>query len=122
MGFFDAVGDALAGAASTVAGVAGDAYNGACAVGNTVSNAVHSAEEGITNGVHTAEDWVNKESHALAGQVADIPVVGALANGAADYVSMNAEVLGGVVGGATTLVGGVANAVAHPIDTVNGLN
>src|SRR5262249_10564717 len=93
----------------------------ACDVGNEVGGAVKSAENGIMDGVHGAEDFVSNESHALAGTVADVPVLGTLANGAADMVSTNAQLLGGVVGGATTLVGGVVNAVAHPLDTAAGL-
>src|SRR5262249_35038222 len=61
-------------------------------------------------------------SHALAGQVSDIPVVGTAAQMAADGVTAYTNFEGGVVKGATDMIGGVANAVAHPIDTVAGLN
>src|SRR5215813_15207916 len=78
-------------------------------------------EEGITNSVHGAEDWVSSTSHGLANRVADVPVVGALAKGAADQVSFNAEMAGGAVGGATSLVGGLADAALHPMETLGGL-
>jgi hypothetical protein len=104
-----------------VASVAGSVYDGACGVGNAVSNGVTSAENAVTNGVHGAEDWVDKEAHAVAGSVADVPVVGAVANSMADQVAMTAQVAGGVVGGATTLVGGIVNANAHPLDTWAGV-
>jgi hypothetical protein len=101
--------------------VASDVYHGACDVGKEISGGVKWAEDGITSGVHSAEDWVDQESHALASTVADVPVLGTLAESVADNVSMTTEVLGGVVGGATSLVGGVVNAVAHPLDTASGI-
>ncbi|HEX3473549.1 MAG TPA: hypothetical protein VHT91_00835 [Kofleriaceae bacterium] len=101
--------------------MASDVYHGACDVGKAISGGVKWAQDGITSGVHSAEDWVNQESHTLASTVADVPVLGTLAEGMADNVSMTTEVLGGVVGGATSLVGGVVNAVAHPLDTAAGV-
>lgn len=117
----DTVGSAASAVGSGISDVASGAYQGVSDVGSAISGGVQWAEDGITSGVHSAEDWVNQGSHALASTVSDVPVLGTLAEGAADYVSTNAEVLGGVVGGATSLVGGVVNAVAHPLDTVSGL-
>src|SRR5438552_16363239 len=122
MSFWDAVGDAVSGAASSVADVATDAYHGACAAGSAVSGAVNTATKAVGDGVGTAEHWVDENSHALANKVADVPVVGTAAQMAADAATTYTNFEGGVVNAATGMVGGVANAVAHPLDTVNGLN
>src|SRR6266545_2960603 len=117
----DFVSDTVSDIGSGVADVAVAGYDAACDVGNTISGGVKWAEEGITSGIHSAEDWVNEESHALAGMVSDVPILGTVAEGAADAVSFGTEVAGGIVGGASTLVGGLVNAAAHPIDTVKGV-
>ncbi|HEX3478347.1 MAG TPA: hypothetical protein VHT91_25175 [Kofleriaceae bacterium] len=75
----------------------------------------------MTSGVHWIEDEVDHGTHDLASRVADVPVLGTLAEGAADAVTFATQVDGGVIGGATSLLGGVANAVVHPIDTARGL-
>lgn len=60
-------------------------------------------------------------SHTLAGYVKDVPLIGTLAEDAADAATFVAQVGGGVVGGAATLAGGVVNSALHPIDTARGL-
>src|SRR5262249_33181377 len=100
---------------------AGSIYDGACAAGSSVSKAVHSAEEGIMGGVHGAEDWIDKKAHGLAGVVKDVPLLGSVAKLGADAVGTYAQFEGGLLGGATTMLGGIVNAVAHPLDTAKGL-
>ena len=132
MGFLDSLGhgassllhsagDLASSAGHGIANVASDAYSGMSNAANAAGNFIHRTESGITSGLHSAEDWVDRTSHGLANRVQNVPVLGSLANGAADLVSMQAQITGGVLGGATSLVGGVANAVVHPIDTLTGL-
>ncbi len=118
MGFLDAVGGAFTSAENTVSDAA---YQGACGVGNAVSGAVTSVENGITGGVHKAEDWVDEGSHSLAAKVADVPVLGTAAKMGADAATFGTQVVGGVVGGATSFAGGLVNAAAHPLNTLGGL-
>ena len=124
--------DRVTGAAHTVGGLASDAYhgvantatsayNGAVNLTNTASGYIQRAEGGITHGLHAAEDWVDHGTHALAGRVANVPVLGGIASGMADQLTAGTQILGGMVGGATTMVGGIANAALHPISTAAGV-
>jgi hypothetical protein len=97
------------------------AYKDACDFSTDVTAGVNELEGDVTSGLHSAEDWVDTESHELASEVKDVPVVGTLAGAAADTVTMETQLAGGIVGGATTMVGGLVNAVYHPIDTLTGL-
>ena len=118
---YHSAGNAVSGAIDTVGGVASSAYHGAVNLTNTASGYIQRAERGVTNGLHAAEDWVDQGSHALAGRVANVPLLGSVAQGVADQVTMGTQLVGGVLGGATTMVGGIANAALHPIDTVAGV-
>ncbi len=116
-GAVSTVGEAAPKAGGPVSNVYGDGVN----LANNASGYIHRGEEAVTEGVHWVEDEVHRGSHAWANKVADVPVLGSLARSGADSVSSLTEMAGGVVGGATTLLGGVANAVVHPIDTLSGL-
>src|SRR5262249_29638867 len=105
-----------------VSGAASSAYDSACDVGKTATQYIDKGKDAVAGGVNTAENWVDKNSHARADQVSDSPVGGTAAQMAADGVTAYTNFEGGVVKGATDMIGGVANAVAHPIDTVAGLN
>jgi len=118
---WDATTSAASSAGSFVADTATSAYDGVVGAADTASGYIHRAEDGVTSGMHWMEDAVDHGSHALAGTVADIPVVGTVAEGLADAATFQAQITGGVIGGATTLVGGVANAAVHPLDTARGL-
>jgi hypothetical protein len=120
-GFYHSARNAVSGAAHTVGGVAATAYHGAASLANKASGYVQRAEHGVTRGLHAAEDWVDQGSHALAGRVVNVPVLGPVAQGLADQATMTTQLAGGVLGGATTLLGGIANAALHPIDTVAGV-
>lgn len=108
-------------AVNTVGGVASAGYQRAVNLTNTASGYIQRAERGITRGLHAAEDWVDQGTHGLAGRVANVPVVGSFAQGVADGMTMGTQLAGGVLGGATTMAGGIANAALHPIDTVTGV-
>ncbi len=109
-------------AVSAVGDTATSAYDGACGFGKDVTKYVHKAEDGLAGGMHTAEDWLSDNTHALADKVSDVPVLNVLAGGMADTVSMGGQIVGGIVEGAGSLVGGALNAVAHPLDTLKGLD
>ena len=120
-GLYHSAGNAVSGAAHTVGDVASSAYHGAVSLANAGSGYIQRAEHGVTRGLHAAEDWVDQGSHALAGHVADVPGLGFVARGLADQATMTTQLAGGMVGGATTMVGGIFNAALHPIDTVAGV-
>jgi hypothetical protein len=112
-----AVGNVAEGAAHAVAHPIASAERASQAV----THGVQSAERGVTHAMHRAEAWVDREGHALAGRVAHVPVLGTVARGAADAASAYAQFEGGVIEGATGLVGGVVNMAAHPINTAAGI-
>lgn len=120
-GLYYSAGEAVSGAAHTIGDVASSSYHGAVNLANTASGYVQRAEHGVTRGLHAAEDWVDQGSHALAGHVADVPGLGFIARGLADQATQTAQFAGGMVGGATTMVGGIFNAALHPIDTMAGV-
>ena len=82
---------------------------------------VKQAERTFGRGVEWAEGQVSGGAHWLADQVQGIPGLGDSANRGAQTVSDYAQIGTGVVKGAGTLVGGIAQMVANPIDTVAGL-
>lgn len=88
---------------------------------NSASGYVHSAEQGITNGLHAAEDWIDQGAHGLAGRVASVPAVGWLAQDLAVAATDSAQLAGGFLGGAATMVGGAASSLLHPIDTATSM-
>ncbi|MCE9575715.1 MAG: hypothetical protein K8W52_21375, partial [Deltaproteobacteria bacterium] len=129
---WDATTDFASGAVDTVGGVVSDAgavvgdaavglYHAGVSAADTASDYIHRGEAGLMDGIHWVEDGVDSGTHALANMVSDVPILGTLAEGAADAVTFGTQFTGGVIGGASTLVGGVANAALHPIDTAVGL-
>ena len=120
-GLYHSAGKAVSGAVETVGGVTANAYRGAVNLTNTASGYVQRTEHGVTRGLHAAEDWVDQGSHGLAGRAANVPVLGPVAGGIADLATVGTQVVGGVLGGAATLGGGIANTALHPIDTVAGV-
>jgi hypothetical protein len=88
---------------------------------NAVSHGVDVAEGAVRTGMHHAEDWVDHGTHALADRVSNVPVLGAAAHSVADSITGDVQFAGGVVEGATDMVGGLVNTAVHPINTAKGL-
>lgn len=120
-GLYQSAGSAVSAAARTAGGFASSAYGGAVSLANMASGYIQRAEHGVTRELHAAEDWVDQASHSLAGRVANVPVLGSAARGLADQATMTTQLAGGVLGGASTMVGGICNAALHPIDTASGV-
>ncbi len=123
-----ALGEAVADSPELICAVAAE-------IGTTPA-AVHGdaeqlASEGATEGDDEIEsfddavDWVvggvSGVVDSVAGSVADIPVLGGIANAWATGNKLGWEFLGGFAKGAGDMVGGLANMIAHPIDTASGL-
>ena len=137
------VGSALASGAETVwdvgSNLVGEAGSAIAAGADTVVNTGSEVASGIYSGmkqagkaVHGAEQWVeggigdlmsmSKEGwNMLAEEAEGIPVIEDLASGAAWVGGHAADFTGGVLKGATHLVGGVAGMVVNPVDTAIGL-
>lgn len=119
--------DTATGAASAVGGVAADA---ASAVGSAASAAYQGYEKAtdfhqLTNALDTGVDWVEKQA-AAGGQKAveetqDIPILGQLAKASAFIGTEATDLTGGLVKGAGDVVGGLGNAMLHPIDAAAGM-
>jgi hypothetical protein len=71
--------------------------------------------------VDSVESTVSDLAHDAAEVVADVPVLGTVAEAGADMVEGIAQFDGGLLKGAGTLVGGIVNMAEHPVDTVMGL-
>ncbi len=146
----DWVGDKAQSAGSAVADAAGSAWDTtkdiASSVGATVADGASAAWGGVKdagsaiysgmkqnagyvrdgvkwaeNGIDWLEDKASGGAHWLADKADGIPVLEQLAQGGAWAVDQQAQLTGGVLKGATTLLGGVGQMVADPVDTVIGL-
>ncbi|MGE0399251.1 MAG: hypothetical protein AB7T06_21245 [Kofleriaceae bacterium] len=120
-GAWDATTSAVSDAGSAIADTAVSAYEGANAFSDAASGYIKEGEHAVMDGVRWVEDGIDHGSHALAAQVADVPILGSVAEGAADAVTFMGQVSGGAWGGATSLIGGAANAIVNPLDTVMAL-
>jgi hypothetical protein len=82
---------------------------------------VRAAEKSFGRGVERVEGAISGGADWLADQVEGIPGLGDSARRGATTVSDYAQIGTGVVKGAGTLVGGLAQMVVNPIDTIAGL-
>jgi hypothetical protein len=80
-----------------------------------------SEESWWDRGINWAEGKIASGAHALADKAEGIPVLEQVANAGASVAEQYSQYTGGLLKGAGTLVGGVANMVAHPVDTAMGL-
>lgn len=74
-----------------------------------------------TKAVDWYEDTVTTVTTKMADSVKDVPVLGTVAKGLAWTQQQGAQLAGGVLKGAGTMVGGIANMIVHPVDTAKGL-
>ena len=90
--------------------------------GDMVSKAVHWGEDKVKSGVNSWEDTTAGWGKSMAEATEGIPVVEQLGS-AAGWVTKNyvGEYAGGFTKAAAGMVGGLANAVAHPADTALAL-
>ena len=95
----------------------GDIYKDMKANGDLI----HRGEAAVGHGV----DWVEKKEEAnsreAVASVKGIPVLEQIAKAGAAVGNAETQFEGGIVRGATGLVGGIANALANPVDTMRGL-
>lgn len=72
-------------------------------------------------GIDWVENKVASGVHELADKADGIPVLEQAADAGAWMAEQGSQYAGGLLKGAGTMVGGIANMVAHPVDTVMGL-
>jgi hypothetical protein len=126
---------AVSTAASATEDAAGKAWKDAKAGGGAVvdeAKDIYKGMQGNAKLVKEGEGYVNKgidwlENEAKSGtkwaadQAKGIPVVEQVAKGVEETVDQDVDFAGGVLKGATGLVGGVVGVVADPVDTAKGL-
>lgn len=76
---------------------------------------------GFEAGVNWFETAVARDAGAVADSVKGVPLLGEIAQAQAWVSTQSAQLLGGLVKGAGSFVGGIAQMIAHPVDTVKGL-
>lgn len=72
--------------------------------------------DAISKGIGWLEDAEHSVAHGAADAVKDVPVLGAVAEGAANSADVATQLTGGLVDGAVGLAGGVARAAVDPVD------
>jgi hypothetical protein len=72
-------------------------------------------------GIDWVENKVASGAHQLADKADGIPVLEQVADAGAWMVDQQTQLTGGILKGAGTMVGGIANMIVHPVDTVMGL-
>ena len=80
-----------------------------------------SEESWWDRGINWAEGKISGGAHALAEQAEGIPVLEQVANAGAFVAEQGSQLTGGLLKGAGTMVGGIGNMIAHPVDTAMGL-
>jgi len=80
-----------------------------------------SEESWWDRGINWAEGKIAGGAHALAEQAEGIPVLEQVANAGAFVAEQGSQLTGGLLKGAGTMVGGIGNMIAHPVDTAMGL-
>jgi hypothetical protein len=104
-------------AGAAVSGYVGDKYAGM----KRDAASVHEAGAAVDSGIDWLEDQARRPGHWLAEQAAGIPVLEQVADAGASVADGAVDLHGGVLKGANTLLGGLAGAVANPVDTAAGL-
>lgn len=125
---WNATSSAASSVGSAVQSGAGTAWGGIKDAGSYVYDGMKQNAAYVKEGVKYADkgiDWLEGQAsagaHSLADHAKGIPVLEQLAQGGAWAVDQQAQLTGGVLKGATTLLGGVGQMVADPVDTVRGL-
>ena len=121
VGAAEGAGSAVYSGAQRAVGAVGDA-------GSAIYHGMQQNAEYIRNGVHYADagiDWLegqaSRGAHAGADALHGVPVLGRVAQGAAWVADQQAQLTGGVLKGASGLLGGVLQVAADPVDTAIGL-
>jgi len=111
------MGDVAGGAWDAASELGSDIYGGMKAAGG----AVHDAQHWVESGIDTMTDTSKSGWGMLAESAEGIPVLEELAGGAGWLGEQSAGFTGGLLKGATGLLGGVSGMVANPVDTAIGL-
>jgi Domain of unknown function (DUF4157) len=122
------VGGFVSDAGSAVADVASDAWDVTKEVGSDIYSGMKQNAGLVKEGTHWLEggiDWLEGEAssgaHWLADKAEGIPVLSDVADAGAWAVDQQAQFTGGILKGATGLLGGVGSMIADPVDAVMGL-
>jgi len=111
------VADAASGAWDFTKGAASGIYGGM----KSAAGYVRKGEQAFEHGVDWLEDQASRGAHWAANKAEGIPGLEQLANGGAWLVDQQAQLTGGVLKGAGSLVGGVAQMAVDPVDTALGV-
>jgi hypothetical protein len=122
------VGSVVSDASSAVGGAASDAWDATKALGSDIydgmkENAgyVKQGEHWLEGGIDWLEDNGSSGAHWLADEADGIPILEQVADAGAWAFDQQSQFTGGLLKGATNLVGGVAGMIANPVDAAIGL-
>jgi hypothetical protein len=122
------VGGLVSDAGSAVAGVASEAWDETKEVGSGIYSGMKENAGLVKDGTQWLEggiDWLEGEAsggaHWLADKAEGIPILGDVASAGAWAVDQQAQLTGGILKGATGLLGGVGSMIANPVDAAIGL-
>lgn len=113
--------DKVKGAGSWIGNKMGGAYQAATGFADTAGGYIKKAEAGLDGFVDKYENMAASSASWLANKANGIPVVEQLAKAGAWGAKQYTQLQGGIVKGAGSLLGGVANMVVHPLDTLKGV-
>lgn len=117
----DAQTQLVGGAAKGAGHLAGRVASGVGYVRDKVDSGVSWAENKVDHGVNWAEAKEHDAAQWAAKKAEGVPVLGTAASLAAQGLDAQTQFTGGIVKGAGGLVGGVAHAGLHPLNTAAGL-
>jgi Domain of unknown function (DUF4157) len=82
---------------------------------------LHQGVQAVEAGIDTLEESSSSVIHGLAGLVEGVPLVGNMAEQTAHEADQYVQLGGGLAKGATTMVGGIGQMAANPVDALLGL-
>lgn len=97
------------------------AWNNEVNTEKEMSGEVKKGEESVNSGINWLESAESGLARSIASKAEGVPVLGSVANAGANWIDFASQVQGGILKGATGLVGGAVNMAANPIGTAQGL-
>ena len=113
--------DKVKGAGSRFGNLLGGAYQAATGFADVAGGYVKKAEAGLDGFVDKYENAAASSASWIANKAQGIPVVEQLAQAGAWGAKQYTQIQGGIVKGAGSLLGGVANMAVHPLDTLKSV-
>jgi hypothetical protein len=95
-------------------------WDGASHLANEGSEHIHGAETWVTQQARAGEDAMHQLNHDVIDNN-PVPALRSVGRPLAAYTNFLAESTGGAIDGAARLVGGTADSLLHPINTVEGM-